>query len=134
MAIPSSYTEAELKTYMVSCLGDVATVLGVTVDDLDEAVNDVLIAYGITDIANAADIAKLRALAKAQAWTVASTNAAALHDIKDADVTYSLSQLRMNIAGNLYSAKLDASLWTGGWSISVSPFPQQHPYRNEELE
>jgi len=64
MALPSSYNESTLTRYMLDTLGSIATTLSLTAIDMGETVNDVLAAYGVSDIANATDVVKLRALAR----------------------------------------------------------------------
>lgn len=73
MAVPASYTDEELRIFMITVLGRVATVIGWTKDtgQIAEAVNDTLIAYGVDDISEATDVEKLRALARHYAWSAA---------------------------------------------------------------
>lgn len=73
MTVPSSYTESTLKALMVAELGNVGTVLGWTTatSQIQEAVYDALIAYGVDAIADATDANKLRAVAKRAAWRAA---------------------------------------------------------------
>jgi hypothetical protein len=68
--IPSNYTEDMLKSYMVGRVKSIADLLGMTIEDFAESVNDVLVAYGVNDISEATDITKLRALAHYQAWVL----------------------------------------------------------------
>ena len=73
MAIPASYTEATLKAFLHAEAGDIASVLGWTVDggSYDEAVNDALVGYGaddVTTITGRDNIAKLRAFARVAVW------------------------------------------------------------------
>lgn len=68
MALPAIYDEYLLGTYMQEAVKGVADALKLELTAFDEAVNDTLLAYGVTDIAQATDIAKLRALAKVEAW------------------------------------------------------------------
>ena len=74
MAVPTAYaTERDLALLTHSVLGTTATALEwlVAVDgpgDYAEPINDVLIAYGATDIADATDIPKVRAIARWMVW------------------------------------------------------------------
>jgi hypothetical protein len=76
VAVPTSYTESQLKAFMITALGRIATVIDwdADTDQVAEAVNDTLLAYGVDDIADATDIVKLRALSRysvlqaAHAW------------------------------------------------------------------
>ena len=69
MAVPTSYTETQLKTYMHSVLGGLSADLSWTVagGSYDETVNDALNGYGQTDISlitGATSINLLRAYAR----------------------------------------------------------------------
>lgn len=70
MGIPTSYTVEMLKAYMIGRVANIAALLGLTPAHFDEAINDALLAYGVTDIASATSIAKIRALAHLEAWRV----------------------------------------------------------------
>ena len=78
--LPSSYSETELADYMLAVTQAVSSVLGLTSDSFDEAVNDTLIGYGVEDIAEATDISKLRCLARVFAWRTMVEATAAEHD------------------------------------------------------
>jgi hypothetical protein len=78
MPIPTVLTEDALAAFQVTTLSSVAGVLGwtVTTDEVAEAVIGTLVAYygssGVDNtIANATDIAKLRALARREIWRAA---------------------------------------------------------------
>lgn len=119
MALPSSYTEASLKTYMLTCLGGLGTVLGLTTDSFAEAVNDVLAAYGVADIANATDIPKLRALAKVAAARTAQNTAAGWYDFKADGGDYSRSQVAAQVAKMLVQAEAEALPYTDVYTIGT---------------
>lgn len=73
MAVPTSYTEAALKTFMHGELGSVATALSWTTSggSYDEAVNSVLLDWGTEDIADVSgtdDCRKLRLLSAVEVW------------------------------------------------------------------
>lgn len=69
MPVPTSYTESQLKDYMLSVTSRVATAIqDWTASNFAEAVTDTLIAYGVDDIADAEEIGKLRGLARVFAW------------------------------------------------------------------
>jgi hypothetical protein len=93
MAAPTSYTETQLATFMLSQLGDVADVLGWTgLPHLHEAVNETLLAYG-ADIDDVTDIAKLRALARREAWRLAVTSLITRYDFSNPEGDYKRSQM-----------------------------------------
>ena len=80
MALPAIYDEYLLGTYMQDITKGSSDVLKMELADFDEAVNDAATAYGVTDIAQATDIAKLRALAKVEAWRTVVNRAASQID------------------------------------------------------
>jgi hypothetical protein len=68
MPIPSSYTEDGIAQYMLNVLENAGPAAEWTSADFEEQVVDLLLDYGVTDIASATDITKLRSLARVQAW------------------------------------------------------------------
>jgi hypothetical protein len=119
MALPSSYTEATLKTYMLACLGGLGTVLGLTTDSFTEAVNDVLAAYGVDTIADATDIPQLRALAKVAALRTAQATAAGWYDFGADGGDFKRSQVAKQIDAMLATAESDALLYLDSYSIQT---------------
>jgi hypothetical protein len=93
MAVPTVYTDLELQDYMLTSLGELGTALDLSVDSFYEAVTDVLLAYGVSDLAAATDIAKIRRLARAAALRVAATKAATFFDFTADGATFRKSQI-----------------------------------------
>lgn len=56
MAAPTSYTESSLISYMRTVTQAVSDTLNLNTGAFQEAVNDVLAAYGVSDIADVTDI------------------------------------------------------------------------------
>lgn len=81
MPIPTSYTEHTLIGYMRDgVLRVTGRQLGLTNDaDYADAVLEVALALGVQTIAEATDIARLRAVARREAWRVAMQQAAGEH-------------------------------------------------------
>ena len=131
MPLPASYTEATLATYMVSRLGDLATVLGLTTASMAETVNDVALACGVTDIADASDIAQVRALAAVAALRVAQTAAAGWYDFGADGGDFKRSQVQAQIGALLAAAERDALLYGDGYAVAAGSFAQPDPYRWE---
>ena len=95
MAAPTIYDESELSDFMIAELRNVATVLGWTdLSDMQEAVNETLIVYGVEDIALASDIPMLRAFARREAWRAAVASLAADYDFEADGGNYKRSQLQ----------------------------------------
>lgn len=109
MAAPDIYTEDTLATFMLSQLGDVSGVLGWTaLADVQEAVNATLLVYGVDDIADATDIAKLRAFAKREAWRLAVASLSTFYDFSNPEGQYKRSQMLAAAGKRLAEAEFDA--------------------------
>lgn len=137
MAIPTSYTEATLKGYMLATLSDLGTVLGLATSNFDEAFNDALLAYGVTDIANATDIPKLRAFAKVEAWKVAVNAASGRIDWSEAGASFKQSQYRTAARDGLALAQSEAAQYGGGmagYEVTVGQMVLHDPYAWSEEE
>jgi hypothetical protein len=114
MPPPSSYTEAELKTFIVTTLGEVGTILGWTTATtlVTEAVNDTLLALGVSDISSvsgATAIQQLRAMAAVSAWRAALGSLAARYDFADGDQDRKRSQVHKMILESLSLAESNAA-------------------------
>jgi hypothetical protein len=109
MALPASYTEQQLSAFMRSELAGAAEVLGwsniETDGDYQEAVNDTLLAYPVTDIANATDIAKLRAIAAVAVWRRAVRSIADKVDVEIGGQRVSASKLQAQFLVALANAE-----------------------------
>jgi hypothetical protein len=86
MPAPTSYTEAELAAFMHSVLRSVATQLGWSAPgSYTEVVNEVLLAYGVDDIASATNIQQLRLLARREVWRAVVEETAGDYDVRSKD-------------------------------------------------
>lgn len=109
MTVPTVYSESVLADFMLQALGSIATVLSLDAVSFEESVNDVLLAYGVDDIADADDIQQLRALARVAAWKRALTEAASKYDVSDGTMSLKRSQLLTQIRATLSIAETDAA-------------------------
>lgn len=109
MTLPTIYDDTTLAAFMLGVLGDVGSVLGMTTGSFPEAINDVLLVYGVADLTDADDIAKVRALARVEAWKLALVNAASRYDVSDGTQSLKRSQLLAQIKTALGQAQEDAS-------------------------
>lgn len=144
MAAPTSYTEATLKAYLNTALGAVAGVLGWTVDagDYDEIVNETLLVYDVTDIANATEIRKLRTLGRRELWRAVMTELATDYDYEVRGDSAKRSQAYAHAKAQFELADADARLYdaagyrvesdtvTYGWTVDGTAY--KDPY--EALE
>jgi hypothetical protein len=121
MPVPTSYTEETLIQFMHSTLAEMATVLGWTVDGghYDEAVVETLLVYGVSQIAEASDIRKLRACARVQVWQAVSNATAGDYDYEAEDVSYSRSQVHAQASAMLEKTLLDAMPYTDVYSVVI---------------
>lgn len=108
MALPSSYSEAELRAYMVTVTSNVAAALGWSEANFAEAVNDTLALYGVTDIVEATDIPKLRTLAKVEAWRAVADATVADYQFSADGGSFSRQQLHQQAVAALERAEGDA--------------------------
>ena len=131
MAFPTSYTDAELLTYMVSVLGSVAGVLNLDVSDtvLIEAEYDVLFDYGINDAAEANDINKLRTLARYHSWVTVLSEISLDYNFSDAGAKYDRGQMFDHVEKKLAKAKNEALPYLPNYQIESDTIDWQNdPY------
>lgn len=124
MAIPASYTETTLADFMKDQLKTIATVLSwsTTPDDYQEAVNEALLAYGETTIANitgAANLRKLRALARAEVWKAAMAAVSGDFDFSADGGSYKRDQVFQHIKDMLSQAITDALVYDPGYAAEI---------------
>jgi hypothetical protein len=120
MAAPTSYTEITLASFMLAALSSVATAMGWTaLADVQEAINDTLLAYGVTDIIQATDIKKLRALAKVAVWQQVAAATAGDYDFSADGGSYSRSQLHEMAVDALGLAQTAASVYDTDYQMGL---------------
>ena len=130
MPIPTAYTEESLGEYMLSVLGLVGSVLGYTSASFAEEVIDAVLAYGVSDIAQATDIKKLRGLAKIAAWQKASAGLIAFYDYSADGGSFDRSQMQAMAEKALAQAHADALLYDPNYQVGiVRARPVNDPYR-----
>lgn len=101
MALPVAYDEESLIALMVQKLGRVAGVLEwVAPGSYQEIVNDVLVEYGVADLAGATDLVKLRALTLRALWAAAVDGLSDLYDVQLDGQDLKRSQLYKNAVAN----------------------------------
>jgi hypothetical protein len=137
MALPTSYNEATLALYMITVLGGLAETLGLTTDDMSEAVNDVAAACNVTDVADVTDMTQVRALAKVAALRVAQTMAAGWYDFSADGGDYKRSQVQKQVADLLRTAENDALLYAPEYGIQVGTLnyvDDPYPFATDDVE
>lgn len=132
MPAPTTYSEAELRLYMVERLSDVATILGWTGASVpvSRAVWAAERSYRsavaeITDVSDATDMPKLEAIAEREAWRAAVGALAARVNIGGAGTSTSLSQQFDHAKEMLAQAESECmalGIGQGGaYAITVTP-------------
>lgn len=130
MPIPTAYTESQLGEYMLSVLGVVGSVLEYTSASFGEQVTDALLDYGVTDIAQATDMKKLRGLAKVAAWKKAKDDLGAYYDYQADGGTFDRSQMQAMAEKSLAQAVTDALPYDPNYVINITRArPVNDPYR-----
>lgn len=107
MALPTSYTEVQLSDYMCSLVTGIGP--SDTWTDYTETINDVLLMYGVDDIANATDIQKLRAIAAYAIWQRLDRVMTGWYDFSADGGSYKRSQMRDAVKTQLDEARADAA-------------------------
>jgi hypothetical protein len=102
VALPQQYTEPALAAYMLSVLGDLAGTLGIDEYVALEAVNDALLLYGTSDIAQATDMRRLRGAARLAVWRMAHGRVVSLYGFTADGATYN----RQHVAAQVKDALL----------------------------
>lgn len=119
MAAPTIYTESTLAAYMLTCLKDVATQMAwTTLTDVQEAVNEALLAYGVTDVANASDIKKVRKLARREIWRQVCSATAGNFAFSADGASFSRQQIHEHAMQEFNAAFAEAAEYDG-FSIKV---------------
>ena len=111
MPVPDAYTEEALAAAMNQWVSTTAVLLGWSVDDgsYDDPIIDALSWYGVTDIANATDVKKLRALARVAVWESAASALASSVDWSRGAESVRSSQAYENALKQLAAARKRAA-------------------------
>lgn len=135
MTIPAAYTEAALAIFMHSQIGDFPAMFGwvtptVNAGAYQEAVNDCLIEYGVSEIAQATNIKKLRALATVAAWKKVLRQLPTYYQFQADGSTFNRQQMFEMARQSLAVAEIGASVYSSDYQIaSGSVSWANDPYR-----
>ena len=131
-------TDAELKSMIITLLGDYATMLQWTDASpiLDLIVDDVRLAFAVTDVTAITDIRALRATAQYYAFQAALAGVATLYDFSVDGRTFNRSQIVNNLKSlvsvwskNPHVKLADALDTTNDYLITAIPLTFTHdPY------
>jgi len=119
MPLPTVYTDATLETFMWNELQSVASAVDLNPVWMAEAVNDVMLEYGVTDLADATDIKKLRAIARYHAWLRCVKQVSADYQFSEAGVSYARQQAMDGLMKMLNITKQEAAPYLSNGTIGV---------------
>ena len=110
MAVPTTYSEEELADYMHAVLGKTASIIGwSSPDSYDEAVTDAAIMAGVSDVASATDIPKLRACARLAVWQAVEADTVGYHDFSEDQQSFRMHQVHIQAVAKVKEARREAA-------------------------
>ncbi len=140
MALPTVYTEDELKVYLQGILGDIADMLGwsVAADSYDEVVNDALGAYDdgndISLITGVAAVKKLRVLARLALWTALSGATVTEINYSADGASWSREAIHKHAMAMMAQARVDALPYHDDYDVgNVGVLHTGDPYAHIEI-
>lgn len=139
MPAPTAYTENELAAFLITTLGKVATALEWTAatTQVVEAVYDTIHAYGVSVIADATDVRKLRALARVAIWRAVVRDTAGHYAVAAEGMSFNRQQLHEQATRALREAEGEAAeIGAGVAALLVTPVTHVHDpyaYQPDEL-
>lgn len=130
MPVPTSLTETQLKTFLVTELGDVGTALGwtTTTPQLVQAVSDAEVLLGVSDVATETNIPRAWAAGRVAIWRAAIRSLGAQFQYSADGQSYSRQQLQAMAKDSLAMAEADLAEQGGGASIKVDRVTYADPY------
>jgi hypothetical protein len=134
MPIPTQYGEATFADYLVSVLGEVASLLSWDAGSaqVQEAVADALLEAGessIATITELVDVRRLRALGRRAIWRAVVQATAGKYDFRDSDASFTRSQIHSQAKDALALAETDALEFSPNYSVSIVRINRpQDPY------
>lgn len=132
MPVPTVYTEAIFRDYMVSVLGQMADILGWdnNTSQVVEAGNDALLELGVSNIATVTNIRGLRALGRRAIWRAvvqATTGYYAFTDVGQQQ--FSRQQINEQARKALELAETECLEWSPAYATSIVSVSRPHdPY------
>lgn len=142
MTIPASYTAPALATWLTTQVYDFGKFLlptsgsKTTVAAVIEAnvVDNVVMAYGKTDIADCDDIKKLRLLGRIEVWKAICSSLALNEGFSDGESTYYAPEAYEIALKNLRQAEADGMQYTASYAITSGKLIwKDDPYTRTDL-
>lgn len=131
MAVPTSYTEEQIKQFMLNTLEGVGPASEWNTNDFQEQLIDLLLDYEVNDIASATNIAKLRALARVHAWRKVVSATAGDFDFSADEAEYNRRVVFEHARMMLEEAERLAAEWLSkNWATIGSLTWEDDPYRS----
>lgn len=123
MPIPTQYSEADLAQFSITALGPLASALGWDVDtpQVAESVNDALLGYfgGTGLVADATDVAKLRAWARVAIWRRVRDATAGNYRVAVEVLSYDRQQVHEHAVAMVAEAEREAGAVGAGPALVV---------------
>lgn len=135
MPVPATYTETGLIAFMTTVLGSAGDALPEDTRDAvyQEAVIETLLEYGVSDIADATDVARLRALARVAVWQAVVDATAGNIDFRMGDQSLTSSQIHAQALQNLRRATTQALPYDSTYAVTRTAVAHANdPYRTIE--
>ena len=131
MAVPTTYTEETLAQFIIGALSQVGSVLGwTTLADVQDVVDETLLAYGVDTIDAAMEVRKMRTLARREAWRAAAAGLAIHFDFSADGGSYSKEQLYTHAQEMFRQTEQAAYAYDSGYQVGVDRLRYVHdPYR-----
>jgi hypothetical protein len=123
MPVPTSYSESQFAAYLVTTLDTLEQVLNWDQGDprVREAVSDALLDYGVSDITEATDIRKLRALGRRAIWRAVANATAGFYAFTDVgQQQFSRQQIHDHATAMLKQSETEALEWSLSYAASSS--------------
>lgn len=124
MPVPTQYSESLFADYLVSVLGDFATVLGWDMgsQQVQEAVADALLELGAVSIASVTttfQIRGLRALGRRAIWRAVVQATAGDYTVTDNNQTLEREQLQKQAKVALELAEYESLEWSPAYAVTI---------------
>jgi hypothetical protein len=125
--LPAVYTASDLTTFMAAELGETGVTLGLDTDQYDtlaQAANEAVGILGgdLSVLTSTADLMKVRAVARWQAWLAASNVAAGRHDLDKQGVkssqVFEMIQVRLAQAEGAALRYSEVQAYAAGGSVA----------------
>jgi hypothetical protein len=134
MPAPTTYSESQFGTYLVSVLHEVAPIIGWDPGSpqVQEAIADALLDLNVADIATVTtprQIRGLRALGRRAIWKAVVQAVSSKYDFSDSDAKFTRSQIQAMALESLKLAERDCLAFDPNYAVTIVRVSRPHdPY------